>query len=162
MLAVGLWLIGLAADQVTKLAALANLEPHQSVEVLEPVLRFTLIFNPGAAFGMGEGATVIFAIFAVIATLVCLFVVLPRVKRVWHGIALGLLLAGITGNLVDRMFQPPSFLHGHVIDFIQVPGFAILNVADIFITVGAGLVILGSLLWDDEHGNAKQRKKERV
>lgn len=150
LLAVGIWLLGLAADQLTKLTALELLTPHESIPVLEPVLRLTLIFNPGAAFGMGENATVVFSVFAVVATLVCLFVVLPRVHRAWHGIALGLLLAGITGNLVDRMLQPPSFLHGHVIDFIQVPGFAIMNVADIFITVGAGLVILGSFFWDGQ------------
>lgn len=147
-LAVGLWFAGLAADQITKLLALEHLSPGRSIDVLGPALRLTLIFNPGAAFGMGENATIVFAVFAVVASLACLFVFLPRATRLWHGITLGMFLAGITGNLTDRIIQPPSFMHGHVIDFIQVPYFAIFNVADIFITCAAGIVIIGSFLWD--------------
>jgi signal peptidase II len=154
-LAVGIWLLGLAADQLAKLSALEHLEVGQGVQVLGPALRFTLIFNPGAAFGMGEDATVVFSVFAIVATVVCLFVVLPRIRRVWHGLALGLLLAGITGNLYDRLFQPPSFMHGHVVDFIQVPYFAIFNVADICITVAAGLIILATFLWDEDRDRKK-------
>lgn len=140
----GLWLLGLGIDQLTKLLALERLDEGQSTEIIPGLLRLTLIFNPGAAFGMGESATLMFSIFAIVATIACLFFFLPRVERVWQGLALGLLLAGITGNLVDRMFQPPSPLHGHVVDFLQVPGFAIFNFADMCITVGAGLVILMS------------------
>lgn len=65
----------------------------------------------------------------------------PRVRvRAW-GVATGLLLAGILGNLTDRLFRPPSPLHGHVIDFIQLPYFAIFNVADMCITGAAVLII---------------------
>lgn len=106
---------------------------------------------------MGENATVVFAAFAVVATLACLIVVLPRIKRMWHCVTLGLLLAGITGNLTDRLLRPPSFLHGHVVDFIQLRGFAIFNVADICITVAAGLLIVGSLVWDETKDNQKQQ-----
>lgn len=159
-MALGLWFLLLAVDQLTKLAALAWLQPHSPVEFLGSLVQWNLYFNPGAAFGMGENATVVFSVFAILATLGCLFVGLARIRRLWHGVALGLFLAGITGNLVDRLFQPPSFLHGHVIDFIQVPWFAIFNVADICITFGAALVIIGSLFWDDEHGNPKRRKAE--
>ncbi len=140
----GLWLLGLGIDQLTKLWALAELEVGDSTELIPRLLRLTLIFNPGAAFGMGESATLIFTIFAIVATLACLFIFLPRVTKAWQAIALGLLLAGITGNLVDRLFQPPAAFHGHVVDFLQVPGFAIFNFADMCITVGAGLVILAS------------------
>lgn len=153
LLAVGLWLLGLGLDQLTKLAALHYLEPGQPLPVLGPLVRFTLIFNPGAAFGMGENATVVFTVFAIVATLACLIVALPRIRKVWHGITLGLLLAGITGNLVDRLLRPPAPMHGHVVDFIQVPYFAIFNVADICITVAAGLIILGSMLWDRPDGD---------
>ncbi len=156
LLALGIWLLGLGADQLTKLLALEHLEPGRSIEVLGPVVRFTLIFNPGAAFGMGENATVVFSVFAIVATAVCLFVALPRVRRTWQGIALGLLLAGITGNLVDRLFQPPSLMHGHVVDFIQVPYFAIFNVADICITFAAGLIVLATFLWDKEEEPASE------
>ena len=42
----------------------------------------------------------------------------------------GLLLAGILGNLTDRLIRPPGFMRGHVVDFLQLPNFAIFNVAD--------------------------------
>lgn len=42
--------------------------------------------------------------------------------------------AGIVGNLLDRLLRPPGVLRGHVVDFFQLPHFAIFNVADIFIT----------------------------
>lgn len=114
------------------------------------LVAWNLYFNPGAAFGMGESATVVFSIFAILATMGCLFVAMPRIHRPWHGVALGLFLAGITGNLVDRLFRAPGPLHGHVVDFIQVRWFAIFNVADICITVGAALVVLGSLWWEQD------------
>lgn len=147
--------MGLAADQLSKIAALANLQPGDPVDILGPVLRLTLIFNPGAAFGMGESATVVFAVFAIVATIAALWF-MTKISKPWHGVALGLLLAGITGNLYDRIFQPPYALHGHVVDFIQVPYFAIFNVADICITCAAGLIILGSFLWEDDRKEAPE------
>ena len=114
---------------------------HQLVGSL---LRLNLIRNPGAAFGMGSEVTIVFTIFAMLATVGCLVFALPRITRTWHAIALGLLLAGITGNLVDRLMQPPAALHGHVIDMFQLQGFAIFNIADVCITAAAVLIIIGS------------------
>ena len=54
-------------------------------------------------------------------------------------------MAGISGNLHDRLLRAPGPLLGHVVDFIQLPHFAIFNVADICITSAAVLVVLLSL-----------------
>lgn len=140
--ALGIGLLGLGLDQLTKYAALANLEWGQPVEVLGPVLRFTLISNPGAAFGLGSGSTLALSIFAIVAFVASLVVALPRIRQMSHAVALGLLLAGITGNLHDRLLREPSPLYGHVIDFIQLPYFAIFNIADICITAAAALIII--------------------
>lgn len=140
-LALGVGLVGLGIDQLSKLAALTSLEPGRSVDLLGEVLKLTLIRNPGAAFGMGGGFTVGFSIFAILALLACLVFALPRMRRVSHGIALGLLMAGIAGNLWDRIFLEPGVLRGHVIDFIHVPFFAIFNVADICITLAAVWIV---------------------
>ena len=109
---------------------------------------------------MGESATVVFSLFAIVATALCIFVGLPRITRGWHALTLGLLLAGITGNLVDRIVRPPSVLHGHVVDFIQLRGFAIFNVADICITVAAALLIIASLVGDQRR--AEEAEGERA
>ncbi|WP_370318084.1 signal peptidase II [Tessaracoccus sp. OH4464_COT-324] len=141
-LAVGLGLFGFAADQLTKEIILASLQPGESVPMLGELLRFTLIFNPGAAFGLGRSATLAFTVFAIVALAGCLGYALPRVRRVSQAVVLGFFLAGISGNLHDRLFRPPAALYGHVVDFIQLPYFAIFNVADVFITLGAALLIL--------------------
>ena len=138
-----------------KLASVAYLEPGVPVELVGSLLKLNLIRNPGAAFGMGADATIVFSLFAVLATVACLAVALPRITKLWHGVALGLLLAGITGNLVDRIFQPPSFLHGHVIDMFQLAYFgAIFNVADVCITAAAVLIVIGG--FRDERAEARE------
>lgn len=155
LLAGGLGLVMLAIDQLIKLASVAHLTPGQRVPILGELLGLNLIRNPGAAFGMGAGATIVFSTFAIVATVACL-VALTRISRGWHAVVLGLLLGGITGNLVDRIFQPPAPLHGHVIDMFQVPNFAIFNWADICITVAAGLIIVAGVAAEvrDRRGKA--------
>lgn len=141
LLAVGVGVLGYAVDQLTKYLALAHLTPGQPKEIIGSLLRFTLIFNPGAAFGMGSNSTVALSIFAIVALLACLVIGLPRVHTMAQGLGLGLLMAGIAGNLHDRLFHEPSPLRGEVIDFFQLPYFAIFNVADICITTAAAFMI---------------------
>jgi signal peptidase II len=57
-------------------------------------------------------------------------------------VALGLLTAGVAGNLVDRLFREPGVLRGHVVDFLQLPHWPIFNVADMCITSAAVLIML--------------------
>ena len=140
-MAIGVGVLGFSLDQLTKLLAVQNLTPGQPVELLGPVLRLTLIRNPGAAFSMGSNSTVALSIFAIVALLACIVIGMPRVRTMAQGLALGLLTAGIAGNLHDRLLREPSPLRGHVIDFFQLPYFAIFNVADMCITSAAILVI---------------------
>jgi len=59
---------------------------------------------------------------------------------------MGLLIGGAAGNLVDRLFRGDAWLRGGVVDFIDFQWFPIFNVADMCINVGAGLLILNSIL----------------
>ena len=56
--------------------------------------------------------------------------------------ALGLLLAGVGGNLTDRMLREPGPFRGHVVDFLMLPHWPIFNVADMCINVAAGLILV--------------------
>lgn len=159
LIAVGIAVCGLGLDQAVKKISLAQLEPGQPVNLVGDLFRLNLIWNPGAAFGMGADATIFFTGFAILATLACLVVGLPRITRLWHAIALGMLLAGITGNLVDRFTQPPSPLRGHVVDMFQLKYFAIFNVADVFITAAAGLILIGSFFLEDPHGETAEERR---
>ena len=122
----------LAADQFTKYLAIENLPPEEPVHVIGDFLIFYLVRNPGAAFSLGEGVTWLFTIALAVVAVVIVWLAATRVRsRLW-AVALGLLLGGVLGNLTDRLFRPPAFAVGHVIDFIHTPWMmpAIYNVAD--------------------------------
>src|SRR5665811_1108040 len=101
-------LAGLALDQVTKAMAVAWLDPMNPPKILGGLITFQLIRNPGAAFSMGENATVLFAVLAIVALVVVSVWLVPKVTARSWAIATGLLLAGVAGNLTDRLFRPPG------------------------------------------------------
>jgi len=140
-LGVGIALVGFGIDQATKQWALATLDPQDPPVLLGGLLTLRLIRNPGAAFSMGESFTVVLSLIAVAALVFVAGWLLPRARHRGWVIGIGLLLAGILGNLADRLFREPGFLHGHVIDFLQLPRFAIFNVADMCITFAAIVLI---------------------
>jgi signal peptidase II len=129
------------ADQVSKRAAVEHLTGRDDVRVVGEILQLHLTRNPGAAFSLGTGFTVGLSCLAVVATIVVLGVSRKVVDPIWAA-GLGALLAGIAGNLTDRMLRDPGPFRGHVIDFLQLPNWPIFNIADISINVGAGLILL--------------------
>ena len=133
--------MGYAADLATKTLALAYLDPTNPPVLLGGLLTLQLIRNPGAAFSLGEGFTPVLTFIAVAALVVVLGWFIPRIRHRGWAVAAGLLLAGILGNLTDRLVRPPGIARGHVIDFLQLPYFAIFNVADICITFAAVTII---------------------
>jgi signal peptidase II len=130
-----------AVDQVSKLLAVDRLEGRSDVHVLGDLLQLHLTYNPGAAFSTGTNLTPAITVVAVLAALAVLYYA-RRIGSATWAVALGLLLAGITGNLTDRLLREPGPMRGHVVDFLQLPHWPIFNVADICINVAAGLVIL--------------------
>ncbi len=141
-LALGVALVGLALDQGSKVLAVQELTGRAPVRVVGDVLRLELIRNPGAAFSAGASMTPVISVVAVVAALVALFYA-ARVRHRGWAVALGLLLAGVTGNLVDRLVRPPGPFRGHVVDFFALPNWPIFNVADVMIDLAAvGFVVL--------------------
>ena len=134
-----------ALDQVTKYLAVRDLTDRAPVEVVGSLLRLRLLRNPGAAFSAGIGWTPLITLVAMVAAVVVVTFAWRVRHRGW-AVALGLLLAGILGNLTDRFFRRPGPLHGHVVDFIALPHWPVFNVADICIDV-AGALFVALLLW---------------
>ncbi len=133
--------VAYAADQATKALAVARLDRGADVQVVGDLLRLHLTRNPGAAFSAGTEYTPFLTALALVATVVVLWVARNVRSRAW-AVTFGLLLAGITGNLTDRLVRAPEPLHGHVVDFLRLPNWPIFNVADICINLAAGLVLL--------------------
>jgi signal peptidase II len=129
----------LAADQLTKTWALGALTPGEPTDLVGSVIRLNLIRNPGAAFSIGENSTWILTVVS-LAIVGWVVAVARRVTSMPWALALGFLLGGALGNLVDRFVRPPAPGRGHVVDFIDYAGLFIGNVADIAI-VGAAVVI---------------------
>lgn len=142
VIVLGLAALGYAVDQLTKWLAESRLDPADPFSLLGGLLRLQLTYNSGAAFSLGSNLTVGLSVFAVIAFLASCWFGLFRVHRTAYAVAVGLLIAGIAGNLTDRLFRAPGPLRGHVVDFLQLPYFAIFNVADICITTAAALLII--------------------
>ena len=135
-------LVVVAADQLTKWWAETNLSDGQVIPIIPGFLRFELVYNPGAAFGLGVGFTWVLAILAVgVAVAIAWFS--WRVRSGWWALVLGLVLGGAITHSGDRLFRSPGFLQGHVVDFIGYGDWFIGNVADIAIVGGA---LLGAVL----------------
>lgn len=122
-------------DQTTKIWALAALTPGQPVEILGEWLRLNIIRNPGAAFSLGDGLTWLLTAFAVGVCAYVLVLIRRTASQPW-ALALGLILGGAVGNLIDRFFRAPGPGRGHVVDFIDY-GIFVGNVADIAIVLAA-------------------------
>ena len=101
-----------------------------------------LVRNPGAAFSTGTEFTVVFSLVAIVAVVRGAVVRAAASATALWAVALGLLLAGIGGNLTDRIFRDPGPLRGHVVDLFMIPHWPVFNVADVCIDVAAALILL--------------------
>jgi signal peptidase II len=134
-------LLVVVADVVSKLIAVAKLSDRPRVTLIPHVLWLTMTRNPGAAFSVGTGSTIVFTLVAVAVVAVILRASRNLKSRGW-AVALGLLLGGAIGNLSDRIFRAPAPFRGHVVDWIELPHWPVFNVADSGIVIGGILAVL--------------------
>ncbi len=140
-----LWTIIIALsvilDQLTKIITIKCLEVGESVVFIPGIINFTHIKNDGAAFGMLDNARWVFLIISA-AAIIALPFLLYKYRKVHFlfSFSLSLIIGGAIGNMIDRLFAPG----GYVTDFIELAfiDFAIFNVADIFVCVGAFLMFI--------------------
>lgn len=151
----------LAFDQLSKQLAIAFLEGRPSIPVIGDLAGFAFYRNPGAALGLGANMTWVFPLIAVAVFIAILVLSRKLGSRGW-AIGLGLLLGGLFGNLVDRLFRQPGFPNGAVVDFIDLSLF-ICNFADVAISAAAVTLIIASLRGielDGSHRAAATAEKE--
>jgi signal peptidase II len=136
--------LGYALDLSSKVLVVDRLTGRPPVHVVGDVLTLYLARNPGAAFSTGTSYTLLLSVVAIVAAGLVLWFA-RRVRSAGWGLGLGFLLAGILGNLTDRVFREPGFLRGHVVDFLALPHWPIFNVADMCINVAAAFIVVQAL-----------------
>ncbi len=140
-------LAGILLDQLTKHLAVRYLLPIDTKPLWQGVLHLTYVENRGAAFGMLASSRWVFMIVSTAAILALLvwFLFFTKKPTYLGTAAISLIVSGGIGNMIDRVAV------GYVVDFIdfRLINFAVFNVADIFVCVGAGLLVLAILLEPD-------------
>jgi signal peptidase II len=139
---VGVAAFVLAADAITKSLVVAHLRPDQPVHLIGNLLMFWLTRNPGAAFSVGTGETIVFTVIAFVVV-VSIARTARNLRSLGWAIALGLLLGGAMGNLADRILRAPGLFRGDVVDWIAVTTwYPIFNLADSAIVCGGILTVV--------------------
>jgi signal peptidase II len=132
----------LALDQATKGIVRASLEKGESWPDSDWPVRIRYVTNTGAAFGILEDETMFLTVMALLGiAAIYLYYRFPPFDHWVVPIAIGMLLGGAAGNLLDRVRV------GEVTDFIDFPRFPAFNVADSSINVGIATIVIGYLLF---------------
>lgn len=128
------------ADLLTKRHAALNFD-GDPVEVIPGFFGFTYLENPGGAFGMFQSGGVVIGIAALIVTIVVL-VALASARPMTETVALGFVVGGAFGNLIDRFARGPGIIDGPVIDWIELWIIPTFNLADASVTSAVALLLI--------------------
>lgn len=133
----------IAADILTKLAAVKYIMPAGSIKLIDDFFSLTYVENRGAAFGSMQGGRYFFIIFTIIiVVLIAVYYMRnkKREKNTFLSCSVVLICAGATGNLIDRIIR------GYVVDFFDFYifgyNFPVFNVADICVIAGVALLMI--------------------
>lgn len=138
-------------DQITKYLVVSYVKGNKPLVIVEELLSFVYVENRGAAFGILQNKKWLFVVVTVISVLALLYVFLFHYKKMstWLIVSLSFVLGGTIGNFIDRIRLD------YVVDFISVRimnryDFAVFNLADAFIVVGAIMLVLHIILFDSK------------
>ena len=134
---------GIGLDQLTKLIAINRLKPIGTFPIIEDVFHFTFTTNDGMAFGMLDNQRWIFLTISTI-TIIIMGIILytGRLSNKLYTVSVSMIISGGIGNMIDRLTT------GEVVDFLdfRLINFAIFNIADTIVCIGAGILILAMVL----------------
>ena len=145
----------IAIDQLVKWGIVQNFALYDELEVIPNIFSLYYIQNRGAAWGILQGRMGLFFIITVLVVgyLVYTFHNQPQ-RSILAGISFTFILAGALGNFIDRMRLD------YVVDMLRFDfiDFPIFNVADVFLTIGVGTMIVYLLFFEKEEGTTSKRE----
>jgi len=149
---------------------------HEPVEVVQGILNFTLVLNPGAVFGIGAGKRWVFIIFTVVAVAFALWMFSKWTTRRdrWAHIGIGLLISGGLGNLYDRLQFACVRDFIHPLPGVRLPfGLSwpsgsrevwpyVSNIADLWLILGVAILLIVSWCGPQTSHREKEPSKNRA
>lgn len=169
-----LFIICLATDIITKNIVVSNMNYGQKVDLIPGFLAITYSINDKAAFSIGFPDPIwnkiIYTTIAVIATFVIVYYLVKKYKKTNAIVraSLMLVLVGAIGNVIDRLFYSPEFLHSGsdlcgVVDWIDFYGIwgAIFNIADSCVVIAAGIFLVYFIIDEVKEQKEKAAKEEK-
>lgn len=136
-------------DRITKSVVTANMQTGETIPLITDIFHLTYVRNTGAAFSMWQEQWWILVLLPAVAITVGLVLIFVKRKK-WSApmkLAVAFICGGGIGNLADRVRL------GYVIDFFDFRIFPVFNIADIFICVGCGLMLLEILVLERKRGS---------
>lgn len=146
-------------DQVSKVFITSYLNPNDSLEIIKNFFFLTSHNNYGAAWGILSHNAFILILISIIALIIIIRYSYNFKNNTRNNIAFSILIGGISGNLADRLFL------GYVRDFLDFKifnyDFPIFNLADSFIVIGVGLLIIAIIKGEDKNGSSSKRSEKK-
>ena len=159
MLALIIVLVTVFLDQISKHFVVLYLKGQRPLTIIEGLLSFTYVENRGAAFGILQNRKLFFVAVTVVTLIILMYIFLRYYKylNLWTISSLSMIMGGTIGNFIDRMRLD------YVVDFISLRffnryNFAVFNLADTFIVVGAIMLMLYIMIFEPK----KVAKSDRI
>ena len=151
-------LVCVIVDQVIKNVLCISMNMGESVSIIDGFFSLTLIGNTWAAFSLFSSGTIFLIIVSIVVLNVIYFwLIKDKSLNLFEEITYGLLMGGITGNLIDRVW------HMQVIDYLDFNlfgySFPVFNLADMLIVISLFMIVIYTLKGDKNENSGKRRKR---
>lgn len=139
-------ILGILFDQWVKSAISQQFKLGEQKVLIKGLLSLTFLKNNGAAWSILEGQQWFFVVTTLIVLVIAIWFLIKSLSKNWHAFGLTLIISGALGNFIDRVRQ------GYVVDMFQLDfiNFPIFNVADILLSIGFVLLLIGIMTESDE------------
>ena len=148
-------IIFLAIDILSKVLVKTNLNLYDSITLIPNFFNITYVLNDGAAFSLFQGKQILFVILGIIFLGILIYYIFKEKLTNYKVIYYSLLIGGVVGNILDRI------IYKNVVDFLDFKIFSydapIFNLADTFIVIGVGLILI-EIIRKDIYGKNKSNR----
>ena len=145
----------LAIDILSKVLVKTNLNLYDSITLIPNFFNITYVLNDGAAFSLFQGKQILFIILGIIFLGILIYYIFKEKLTNYKVIYYSLLIGGVVGNILDRI------IYKNVVDFLDFKIFSydapIFNLADTFIVIGVGLILI-EIIRKDIYGKNKSNR----